>query len=147
MDTAITLRPAREEDREFCFLVTERAMRSYAEQAFGQWDAGAQRKRLARDFSESRPEIVSVDGVDAGIWLVLREPRRLVLSKIFLLPEFQRRGIGSSLLDRLIREAEEVGLPIHLRLLKVNPALSLYERKGFKVVRREDPYVYMERAV
>jgi hypothetical protein len=38
-------------------------------------------------------------------------------------------------------------LPIHLRLLKVNPALSLYERKGFRVVRHEEPYVYMERAL
>jgi GNAT superfamily N-acetyltransferase len=64
----------------------------------------------------------------------------------FLVPEYQRRGIGSSLLDRLIREAEGEGLPIHLRLLKVNPALSLYERKGFRVVRREGPYIYMERA-
>ena len=61
--------------------------------------------------------------------------------------EFQRRGIGSGLLDLLIRESEGARLPIHLRILKVNPALSLYERKEFRVVRHENPYVYMEKAL
>lgn len=145
MDTRITFRPAQDCDHEVCFLVTERAMRSYVEQTFGQWDEERQRERHAHEFASRRPDIVSFDGVDVGIWLVLREPTRLVLSKIYLLPEFQRRGIGSALLDRLIRESEGTRLPIHLRLLRVNPAISLYERKGFKVVRHEDPYVYMER--
>ena len=122
-------------------------MRSYAEQAFGQWDEERQRERHAYEFAANRPDIVSVNGVDVGIWLVLWEPTRLVLSKIYLLPEFHRRGIGSALVDRLIRESEAARLPIHLRLLKVNPALSLYERKGFRVVRHEEPYVYMERAL
>ena len=145
MDTAIALRPAQDVDREFCFRVTERAMRSYVEQTFGRWDAERQRERHANDFAASRPDIVSFHGVDVGIWLVLREPTRLVLSKIYLLPEFQRRGIGSDLLDRLIRESRSTRVPIHLRLLKVNPALSLYARKGFRVVRQEDAYIYMER--
>ena len=147
MDIAITLRPALDADREFCFLVTESAMRSYVEQAFGQWDEKQQRDRHAHEFAIRRPDIISLNGVDVGIWLVLREVTCLVLSKIYLLPEFQGRGIGSALLDRLIAESEEARLPIHLRLLKVNPALSLYERKGFKVARLEDPYIYMEREV
>jgi GNAT superfamily N-acetyltransferase len=145
MNTMITFRPAQDGDHEFCFLVTEYAMRSYVEQAFGHWDEERQRERHAHEFASRRPDIVSCSGVDVGIWLVLRKPTRLVLSKIYLLPEFQRRGIGSNLLDRLIRESERARLPIHLRLLKVNPVLSLYERKGFSVVRLEDPYVYMER--
>ena len=147
MDTAITLQPAQDDDHEFCFLVTERAMRAYVEQAFGQWDEGWQRSRHAHEFASRRPDIVSLNGVDVGIWLVLREPTHLVLSKIYLLPEFQRRGIGSALLDCLVRKSEGVRLPIRLRLLKVNPAVSLYERKGFRVVRHEHPYVYMERAL
>ena len=147
MQTEMTFRLAGDGDREFCFLVTERAMRSYVEQTFGRWDEEEQRERHARDFAAIRPEIISFNGVDVGIWVVLREPTRLVLSKIYLLPEFQRRGIGSDLLDRLIREAEGARLPIHLRLLKANPALSLYARKGFRVVRLEDPYVYMDWAL
>jgi len=120
-------------------------MRSYVEQTFGEWNAEEQRERLFRDFAANRPDIVSFNGEDVGIWSVVREPTRLVLSKVYLLPGFQRHGIGSKLLDLLIQESEGAGLPIHLRLLKVNPARSLYERKGFRVVREEAPYVYMER--
>ena len=120
-------------------------MRSYVEQAFGEWNSDGQRARHNGDFDAIRPDIVSFNNVDVGIWSVLREPKRLVLSKIYLLPEFQRQGIGSKLLDGLIRESERTGLSIHLRLLKVNPVRSLYERKGFRIVREDGPYVYMER--
>ncbi len=115
----MTFRPAQDGDHEFCFLVTERAMRPYVERTFGQWDEGEQRGRHAHEFASRRPDIVSFNGVDAGIWLVLRESTRLVLSKVFILPEFQLRGIGSALLDHLIREPEEARLPIHLRLLRM----------------------------
>lgn len=147
MNSAISLRTAQDGDREFCFTVTERAMRVYVEQAFGEWNVEAQHKRHLHDFAANRPDIVSFNGEDVGVWSVVREPTRLVLSKVYLLPGYQRRGIGASLLDHLIRESERARVPIHLRLLAVNPVRALYERKGFRIVRTEDPFLYMERPV
>ena len=147
MDSGISLRTAQDDDREFCFAVTERAMRLYEEQTFDEWNVEEQRKRHLHDFAANRADIVSFNGEDVGIWSVVRGPTRLVLNKIYLLPEIQRQSIASSLLDRLIRESGRVRLPIHLRLPAVIPVRALYERKGFRIVRDEHPFLYMERPV
>ncbi|TMH81856.1 MAG: GNAT family N-acetyltransferase [Betaproteobacteria bacterium] len=122
-------------------------MKPYVEATFGPWDDEWQRKRLENDFASFAHEIVVVGSVDVGLWSVGREPSRLVLRKIYLLPEFQRQGIGSVLVGWLIRESEASRLPIELRYLMVNPVASLYERFGFGRLKEEPPYVYMRRAL
>ncbi len=147
MDAPITLRSAKERDRAFCFRVTKEAMKSYVEATFGPWDDESQRQYFDQAFASVPHEIVGASGVDVGFWSVVREPERLVLRKIYLLPEFQRRGIGSALLRRLIEDSEVSHLPIELRYLIVNPVASLYERFGFRKAKVEPPHVYVRRAL
>lgn len=147
MDMGPTLRTAEDRDRAFSFRVTKEAMKPYVEATFGPWDDEWQRQRLENDFASSPHEIVIVGITDVGLWSVVREPVRLVLRKIYLLPEFQRRGIGTVLIRRLIQESEASRLPIELRYLMVNPVASLYERFGFSCLKEEPPYVYVRRAL
>jgi ribosomal protein S18 acetylase RimI-like enzyme len=142
-----TLRTTEYRDRVFCFRVTKEAMKPYVEATFGPWDDEWQRQRLENDLASSPHEIVIVGGTDIGLWSVAREPERVLLRKIYLLPEFQRRGIGSILLRRLIQESEASRVPIELRYLMVNPVASLYERLGFTWLKEEPPYVYVRRAL
>jgi GNAT superfamily N-acetyltransferase len=146
MDGPIALRVAEERDLAFCFRVTKEAMRSYVEAAFGPWDDEWQRRYLENSFASVPHEIVVAGGRDAGLWSVVRQPERLFLGKVYLLPEFQRKGIGSALLQRLIERSEVSRLPIELRYLVVNPVASLYQRFAFRQVKVEPPYVYMRRA-
>lgn len=141
-----SLRAARDQDRTFCFRVTKEAMRSYVEATFGPWEDEAQRRYFEESFASLPHEVVSIGNIDAGIWSVSREPERIVLRKVYLLPEFQRRGIGSALIRRLIHESVVSRLPIELRYLKVNPVASLYGRLGFQQFKEEAPYVYVRRA-
>jgi ribosomal protein S18 acetylase RimI-like enzyme len=67
------------------------------------------------------------------------------LHQLFILPEYQRRGIGSGLLEDLLTEAGQSGLPVRLRVLRVNPAKGLYERYGFRVTSEEPERFYMQR--
>jgi ribosomal protein S18 acetylase RimI-like enzyme len=55
----------------------------------------------------------------------------LALNELVILPEFQGRGIGSSLLQEIIEDANNRGMPVRLQVLKANRALKLYERLGF----------------
>jgi ribosomal protein S18 acetylase RimI-like enzyme len=56
-----------------------------------------------------------------------------------LLPEYQGRGIGTSLLNRLIERAQATGQALTLHVLKTNhPARRLYERHGLRVVEEEN---------
>ena len=122
-------------------------MSPYVRETYGGWDEKWQRQHHDNDFATTPPDIISVDGTDVGVWSVSREPMRLVLRKIYLLPQFQRKGLGTKLLQQLIRESEVRGVPIELRYLRVDPVGALYERLGFKRTKEEGPHVYLRRAL
>jgi ribosomal protein S18 acetylase RimI-like enzyme len=45
----------------------------------------------------------------------------------------------------VIGQADELGLPVRLGVVRFNPALGLYERLGFKTVGEDQYKFYMER--
>ena len=118
-------------------------MRGYVEQTFGHWDASDQRRRSDEvDIASCR--VIVVDGVRAGILAVDDRPHEIFLARIFVLPAFQRRGIGSTLIRFLMDRADAEKKPLRLRVLAVNPARRLYERLGFSVTQQTSERFYME---
>jgi len=57
----------------------------------------------------------------------------------------QRQGIGTEVMRRLIAEASPTGRAVELAVVKINPALRLYERLGFRVTHEDDHKFYMRR--
>jgi GNAT superfamily N-acetyltransferase len=138
----VTLRPASEFDWDFLCAVQESCMREYAERTWGNW--------IPEPRDNFRPEvhqIIQCDGIEIGCVALIEEPDALMLEKLYILPSYQRRGIGTSLLRRLVERAHVSEKPIHLRVLRVNPARQLYERNGFKVDRSSDERHFMSYAV
>ena len=141
----VILQSCTENDRDFAFAVTEAAMRPYVERAFGPWDADAQRRRFDEVFDPATYQRIVVDGMSAGILVVEDRPAEIFLVRIFLLPAFQRRGIGSTVIRELIDCAEAEGKPLRLRVLRVNSAARrLYERLGFVVTESTAVHDYLE---
>ena len=58
---------------------------------------------------------------------------------------FQRKGIGTEVMHRLIGEAGRLNQAVHLAAVKINPALRLYERLGFRTTHEDDRKFYMKR--
>jgi len=77
--------------------------------------------------------------------IVVREKDFAHLVDIALLTEQRGRGIGSGLLRELIQQCSRDGVPLRLQVLKVNPALRLYERLGFRQTSEDQMYLQMER--
>jgi GNAT superfamily N-acetyltransferase len=124
-------------------------MRDYVVQTWGAWDEAWQRARFDQVTRPEHHTIIECDGASAGCVCLRREPDELRLIRLFVLPAFQNRGISSGILRELTREADERGLPIHLRVLRVNPAKRLYERHGFVRVdagTADDPHYTMVRS-
>jgi GNAT superfamily N-acetyltransferase len=141
----IDLLPCSPDDRDFVLRVTEEAMRAYVEEAFGSWDADVQRRHLEQSFDPATYSLIMIDEVRAGILVVEDRPSNLFLAKIFLLPEFQRRGVGTVLIRRLIECAKMERKPLGLRVLRVNAAARrLYARLGFAVTRSTADHDYLE---
>jgi ribosomal protein S18 acetylase RimI-like enzyme len=131
---AVTTRNAERSDVEFAFKVTEAAMRSYVEQTWGEWKAGWQREHHVSSFNAEPHRVVLVGEVQAGILVVAEAATHLQVEKLYLLPEFQNQGIGTALLEGVLRQGQAASKPVFLRVLTVNTsAQRFYARHGFRI--------------
>ena len=139
----VTLRPAVDADFEAC-------RRTY----FAETEWINERLQLDRDEQESmfrkqwRPAqvcIIQADGVDVGWLQTVVSKSEHMLGQIFVDAPFQRRGIGTEVLRRIVEEASRLQLPIRLAVVKFNPSRQLYERLGFRVTHEDERKVYMTR--
>lgn len=132
--TVVDLRRAEPADSELCYAVHKLAMRAYVEAIWG-WDEAVQRDFHDRGFDPEGGRVIVVDGADAGYVDIDYRADEVYLGRIELLPDYQGRGVGTTVLRRVLREAGD--LPVTLDVLVVNPrARALYERLGFREIGR-----------
>jgi len=139
----VTLRPAIAADFEAC-------RRTY----FAEVNWINERLKLNRDDQESMCRklwvpsqvcIIQADGKDVGWLQTVASKSEHMLGQIFVDAPFQKKGIGTEVLRRIIEEASRRRLPIRLAVVKFNPSRRLYERLGFRVTHEDDRKVYMTR--
>ncbi len=135
----IRLRPVTTADLEFRWELQNAALKKYISETWG-WDEEWQRNHFEERFDANDGQIIVVDGTDAGFWWVNEHPDHIFLVSIHLLPEFQRRGIGTRLIRSLTDNSYK---PVRLKVLKVNPARRLYERLGFSISDDVDTHFMM----
>jgi ribosomal protein S18 acetylase RimI-like enzyme len=141
---SLTLRRARAEDGEFAFRVLKETMRDYAVATWGTWLEEQSQRETVEQVSAGRTQIIELNGLPIGVQLVDRPGTHIQLVQLYIAKEFQRRGFGTQLLNRLFVEARDSNVPIRLRVLAVNPAKKLYERLGFVVVESTLERYFME---
>jgi ribosomal protein S18 acetylase RimI-like enzyme len=128
---AVALRPGTEADRDFLFEIHRASLKDYVAATYGPWDEARQREMFDAKFSPGRFEIIRRDDQDVGLLRVEEAPDRLTIALIELLPAFQRQGIGTAVIQRVLAHARARRLSVHLQVFKVNPARRLYTRLGF----------------
>jgi GNAT superfamily N-acetyltransferase len=140
----IRLRQATAADADFIYRVVETTMRGYVERIWGSFSEEYNRKNIAESIGSGIYSLIEHEGLAVGALAVERHATHIQLTQIYILPSHQNRGIGTSLVRELAREAKETGRPLRLRVLSVNPARTLYEREGFKVTSVTPERVFME---
>lgn len=139
----VTLRSGEAADLDFLLALYEVALVPYVVATLGYWDEDAERRRFEDKTRPELQQIIERDGVPIGCLFAQRTPEAVKLNRILLLPEHQRLGIGSRLVRELVAAAARDGLPVTLRVMRVNPAHSLYGRLGFRVVGETDTHYLM----
>jgi GNAT superfamily N-acetyltransferase len=148
VDHPLSVRPAVPKDGEFAYFVLEQTMRPYAEATWGEWREAHARDEMLAAVSDGQTGVVHVNGQAAGILRAVEQAgSHIQLEKLFILPLYQRQGHGSALLEAVIERARQRNLPVRLRVLRVNPAKSLYARFGFEVTSEEPVRFHMEYAL
>ena len=136
-------RPAEHEDEPFLYSCYKRAMYEYVQQTWG-WDEEFQRASFVQHLPWQQFEIIMIDFSAVGAACVLDTPFGIELEMIIIDPRFQRMGIGSDFVGRLLCRARKERRSIRLRVLKVNPSKYLYERLGFIVVGEDAGIIEMQ---
>ena len=104
----------------------------------------AQTQHYALHYSAADCRIILVDGQPAGRLIILRTEKELRLVDIALLPPYRGKGIGSALVQDVMRDAAAEGRSVTIHVEKFNPALRLYHRLGFKPVEDKGVHWLME---
>jgi GNAT superfamily N-acetyltransferase len=140
----VELRRATSADEGFLRQLHSDAMRSHVEEAWGLWDPDEQAKHFSKAPVRDH-EIVLLDRRTVGCLLVVREIEEYVLSRIWIVPGEQGRGLGTHLVRQLCERALHEGHGVRLRVLRLNRAHRLYARLGFVVVTATETHFTMKR--
>lgn len=119
------------------------ALKKYISATWG-WDEALQRRFFTESFSTEKGKIIVADGEDAGFLWTSEKESEITLVSIRLLPEYQKRGIGTKLIKDILEKAEAKNKPVRLQVLKVNPAVNLYEKLGFRIWAETETHFQMK---
>jgi len=150
----VTLRPVTREDDQFLLQVygstraDELGQVEWEEgqkESFVRWQFDMQRREYDARFPDARHQLILIEGEPAGRIWTGEDEGQIRLLDIALLPEFQRRGVGTRLLKDLMKEAEGARkLLRHMVFVLNNDAHRFYERLGFVVIEDLGAYKHME---
>jgi len=139
----IELRPAIDHDFEYCRRLYFVEMKWIIEEL--NLDRTAQETSFRQQWNSAQVRIIVLDGADVGWLQSMAQNDEFFVAQMFVDGPFQRKGIGTEVVKRLIGEANELNLAVRLNVVRINPARRLYERLGFRVTSEDDRKFFMKR--
>ena len=97
-----------------------------------------------RSYPRGDDQIILLDERPIGRMLVNRSDSAILLTDIALLTEYRNTGIGTGLIQDLMKEAADSAKPLHLHVLETSAAVRLYERLGFSRLGTDAAYLEMK---
>ena len=114
-------------------------------EAFVKWQFEMQRREYDARFPDAEYHVILIDDQPVGRIWIGRTKEEIRLLDIALLPEFQSRGAGTSLLNWLIEVARRENKVLrHMVFVLNDEAHRFYERLGFVVIEEFGAYKHME---
>jgi ribosomal protein S18 acetylase RimI-like enzyme len=153
MKPTVTLRPATGEDTEFLAAVyagtrtDELALTDWSpeqKREFCRMQFEAQAAHYRQHYLTAEYYIIEAEGSGVGRLYVDRWAREIRIMDIAILPEHRNRGIGARLLRELQDDAARCGKRLSIHVERMNPALALYQRLGFRMIEDKGVYLLME---
>jgi ribosomal protein S18 acetylase RimI-like enzyme len=149
----ITLKNIQPADEEFLFAVyastrvDEMALVNWSQEekdTFLWMQFKTQGQYYKEIYPDAQYQMIQLENKPVGRLYVQRRKNEIRIIDIALLPEFRKRGIGSTLLGGILEEGKNQNLPVTIHVERFNPALHLYERLGFRQMEDKGVYYLME---
>ena len=130
----IELRQATVADTKFLWDVFRISMKDYITQTRGEWNEQREESQFRNQLDLSAAQVIRSNDLAVGFIIAPIKDSAREIHTICIVPEHQRKGIGTEVLRRAVAQAREQKISLYLSVLKVNPARRLYERLGFEVI-------------
>ena len=120
-------------DSRFMYELKKLVLRKYVEDIWG-WDETVQLQYHADHYHPEQTHIIEVNGNSIGTVEITEKEKELFLCSLYLLPDFQGKGIGSHIISHCLQTTGR-NKQVTLEVLHSNTrARKLYERMGFTAV-------------
>ena len=137
------LRKATISDSDFFYQVKKTVLKDYIEQIWG-WDEDFQIQFHKENFHVEETQIIVIDDNNAGTVEVKEDAERVFISSLYVLPQYQNKGIGKAICNDYMSKAAEEKKRIELEVLKLNVnAQRLYKSLGFSLTEGDDTKYFM----
>jgi ribosomal protein S18 acetylase RimI-like enzyme len=139
-----SLRPASDEDAQFVEWLYLAAQKPFLEKLpdFNEEQLIA---RFRKSLATGEVDIIVVDHQNVGCIHLTKGPDVIDIAQLHIMPGFQGKLIGTTLIRRVLEEASSIRKKVTLAVLKGNRAIHLYKRLGFTVTGEDDIKYYMQR--
>ncbi|WP_294230013.1 GNAT family N-acetyltransferase [uncultured Shimia sp.] len=135
--TSLRFEVAKETDAKRLAKLRVAAMRPSLEAA-GRYNQERARRRFLDTFEPDDTTLVFSGKTLAGFFELRDRGDHLYLDHFYIAPEEQGRGLGSMILQWILRDAADRNLPVRLMALNGSPANKFYRLHGFEVVSQEE---------
>ena len=130
-------------DSDFFYQVKKIVLKSYIEKIWG-WDEDFQIQFHQQNFHVDETKIIKINEAAAGVVEIKEDAHKIFISSLYLLPQYQNKGIGSSIIQQLITKATVENKRVELEVLKINTeAQKLYKKLGFVLIEGDDTKYFM----
>ena len=135
----------READFEPLLAIRIDVMREHLERVF-RYKPSRARRIFREHFNEPGLRLVQIGEETAGCVAFRVGEAEIKIDSFYLDRRYHNRGLGTTILKVLLAEADALGLPVRLEVLRGSPANRFYERHGFVKFGEDDIEAHYERA-
>jgi ribosomal protein S18 acetylase RimI-like enzyme len=143
----LTIRPAGAKDVPFLRALNRAAYEELAVRVFGSWNDTLKRDKFESKLARGGFRLVVLNGEPVGAILSVDGSGYVTIRDLMILPKFQRRGIGSRVIELEIARATALRKPVRLHTSRLNEARHFYLRHGFVETGGDGDFIDFERAV
>ena len=138
----INMKQAHHSDIEFLQKLRNTTMNEYLAKLGLPIDDSSNLKSIKEHFEAAN--ILYIYDKPIGLFKYYEDEKTVYIKQVEIMPEYQGKKIGESILKDLQAQAKLGSKNIDLHVLKSSPAKHLYERLGFNVVSQNDNEFIMQ---
>ncbi len=147
LNETIGYRPANQQDVELAYQIKSKSLKPYVEQIWG-WNEQFQAKAHQERFNCNAVIFVLYNGLEVGFYELARRNNIITLANILIIDQYQSKGIGKIVMDKVCQEVEAQKCSLQLQVFKINTrAQQFYKRNGFRKIGETPHHHILERVL